>query len=46
MSAFEVAPAKLVAWGYCRRGVTVKVRSSSSSVAAEGRRPPGWFGDG
>jgi hypothetical protein len=42
MSAFALAPAKLAAVAYCARGVTVKVRSESTSIAAQGfGDPPG-----
>lgn len=42
MSAFDLTPSKLTAVAYCARGVTVKMRSSSTSIPAEGpTSPPG-----
>ena len=34
MSAFENVPAKLAAFAYCQRGVTIKTRSSTSDPIA------------
>jgi hypothetical protein len=42
MSAFAGGPANVTALGYCDRGVTVKVRSRSTSIAAQDGGPPGF----
>jgi hypothetical protein len=39
MSAFDSPPGNLLAFAYCTRGATVKVRSSSTSIAAKAPPP-------